>query len=80
MGREVKGDSGGSGALGSVPLRLKDNLKVIDVGISVELIQKCALLGSARFLRCKVERKANKGCVLASLGNLFFNAITDDME
>ena len=31
------------GALGSVPLRLKDNLKVIDVGISIELIQKCAL-------------------------------------
>ena len=24
------------GELGSVPLRLKDNLKVIDVGISVE--------------------------------------------
>ena len=36
------------GALGSVPLRLKDNLKAIDAGISVELIQKCALLGSAR--------------------------------
>ena len=34
------------GALGSVPLRLKDNLKVIDVGISVELMQKCTLLGS----------------------------------
>ena len=31
------------GALGSVPLRLKDNLKVIDVGISIELIQKWAL-------------------------------------
>ena len=28
------------GALGSVPLRLKDSLKAIDVGISVELIQK----------------------------------------
>ena len=39
------------GALGSVPLRLKDNPKVIDVGTSVELIQKCALLGSARILR-----------------------------
>ena len=39
----------------SVPLRLKDNLKVIDVGISVELIQKCALLGSARILRKVLE-------------------------
>ena len=38
------------GVLGSVPLRLKDNLKVIDVGISIELIQQCALLGSARIL------------------------------
>ena len=48
------------GALGSVPLRLKDNLKVIDVGISIELIQKCGLLGSARILRnwrCKVDVK-----------------------
>ena len=43
------------GALGSVPLRLKDNLKVIDVGISIELIQKCALLGSASILRKVLE-------------------------
>ena len=43
------------GALGSVPLRLKDNLKVIDVGISIELIQKCALLGLARILRKVLE-------------------------
>ena len=43
------------GALESVPLRLKDNLKVIDVGISFELIQKCALLGSARILRKVLE-------------------------
>ena len=43
------------GALGSVPLRLKDNLKVIDVGLSVELIQKCALFGSARILRKVLE-------------------------
>ena len=42
-------------ALGSIPPRLKDNLKVIDVGISVELIQKCALLGSARILRKVLE-------------------------
>ena len=41
------------GALGSVPL--KDNLKVPDPGISVELIQKCALLGLARILRKVLE-------------------------
>ena len=29
---------------------MKNNLKVIDVEISVEMIQKCALLGSARYL------------------------------
>ena len=39
------------GALGSVPkMNLKNNLKVIDVKISVEMIWKCALLGSARIL------------------------------
>ena len=54
MGREVKGDSGGSGSIRK-PLRLKDNLKVIDMGISVELILKCALLGSARILRKVLE-------------------------
>ena len=51
MGCEVKGDSGSSGSTG----RLKDNLKVIDVGISVELIKKRALLGSARILRKLLE-------------------------
>ena len=43
------------GALGSVPPRLKDNLKVSDVGISIELIKKCALLGSARIIRKVLE-------------------------
>ena len=43
------------GALGSVPLRLKDNLRVIDVGISVKLIQKRALLGLTRTLRKVLE-------------------------
>ena len=37
-----------TGAFSSVPM--KNNLKVIDVEISVEMIQKCALLGSARYL------------------------------
>ena len=40
-----------TGAFSSVPM--KNNLKVIDVEISVEMIQKCALLESARYLeRC----------------------------
>ena len=34
------------GALGSIPLRLNDNLRAIEVGIPVGLIQRCALLGS----------------------------------
>ena len=39
------------GALGSAPMNLKNNLEVIDVEISVKMIQKCALLWSARILR-----------------------------
>ena len=48
------------GALGSVPLRLKDNLKVTDVGISVQLIQKCALFGSARILGKVLETESGE--------------------
>ena len=44
------------GALGSIPLRLNDNLRAIEVGIPVGLIQRCALLGSARILRKVLER------------------------
>ena len=43
------------GALGSIPLRLNDNLKTIEVGIPVGLIQRCALLGSARILSKVLE-------------------------
>ena len=42
------------GALGSIPLRLNDNLRAIEVGIPVGLIQRCAL--SARILRKVLER------------------------
>ena len=70
------------GALGSIPLRLNDNLRAIEVGIPVGLIQRCALLGSARILRkvqrCRKKRKANKGCFLASLGNLFSPGANDE--
>ena len=39
------------GALGSLPLRLNDNLRAIPV----ELIQRCALLSSARIPRKVLE-------------------------
>ena len=42
-------------ALGTVPLRLKGNLKDIGVDTSITLIQKSALLGSARILRKVLE-------------------------
>ena len=53
------------GALGSVPINLKNKLKVIDVEISVKLIQKCAMLGPAKFFfkkgaRDVEERKSNR--------------------
>ena len=53
-------------ALGSIPLRLNDNLRAIEVGIPVGLIQRCALLGSARILRkvlemLKEEKKQTRG-------------------
>ena len=49
---------------------------------TVEMIHKCTLLGSARILRkvfeVKIERKANKGCVLAFLGNLSLSEANDE--
>ena len=47
------------GALGSIPLRLND-LKAIEVGVPVGLIQRCALLGSARILRKVLEKRKTK--------------------
>ena len=49
------------GALGTVPLRLKGNLKDIGVDTSITLIQKSALLGSARILRKVLEFPASRG-------------------
>ena len=43
------------GALGTIPLRLKENLRTIGVDISIELVQRCALLGSTRILRKVLE-------------------------
>ena len=42
-------------ALGTIPLRLKENLKTIVVDTSIELIQRSVLLGSARILRKVLE-------------------------
>ena len=43
------------GALGTIPLRLKENLRTIGVDTSIELIQRCAFLGPARILRKVLE-------------------------
>ena len=44
-------------AMEIVPLRLKKkNLRTISVDASIELIQRCVLLGSARILRKVLER------------------------
>ena len=44
------------GALGTIPLRLKENLRTIGVDTSIELIQRSVLLGSAaRILRKVLE-------------------------
>ena len=39
------------GALGSIPLRLSNNPGIIEMGIAVEMIQRCAFWGSTRILR-----------------------------
>ena len=43
------------GALGTIPLRLEENLRTIGVDTSIELIQRSVLLGSARILRKVLE-------------------------
>ena len=62
------------GALGTIPLRIKENLRTIGVGTSIELIQWCALLGSQGSLgkcwRCRLgSKRKNEGRFLAFLGN-----------
>ena len=58
------------GALASMPLRLNNNLITTEVSIPVELIQRCALLGSLRILRkvLEIEREEKKTKKGASLG------------
>ena len=48
------------GPLRAIKLRLKHNRKGIGVGTSLELIQNCALLGTARILRKILEVKGGE--------------------
>ena len=66
------------GALGTVPLRLKGNLKDIGVDTSITLNQKSALLGSARILREVLEmQRTDKRNILVLLGNLLLPDTTN---
>ena len=47
------------GALGTIPLRLKENLGIV-VDTFIELIQRSALLGTARILRKLLEMLTEK--------------------
>ena len=55
MGSKDKGDTHSGGGIGKIPLRLKENWRTIGVDISIELIQRSVLLGSARILRKVLE-------------------------
>ena len=45
------------GALGTIPCRLSSYLALLDINLSIETIQKSAILGSARILRQVLEIK-----------------------
>ena len=49
------------GALGTLPKRLPSYLGVLDIPISLETIQKSAILGSARILRRLLETRTDLG-------------------
>ena len=65
------------GALATIPLRLKENLRTIGLDISIELIHSdLPFWGWQEFLekcwRCRQKGKKNEGCFLVTLGNWFF--------
>ena len=66
MGCKDKGDSGGNWGIRISTNEFKNNLKVIDVDISMEVIQKCSLLGSCKSFKKSArevgERKSNSSC------------------
>ena len=45
------------GALGTIPTRFSAHLEMLDINISVETIQKSAILGTARILRKVLEAR-----------------------
>jgi hypothetical protein len=49
------------GALGTIPKRLSSFLALLDINLSVETIQKSALLGTARILRKVLETETVSG-------------------
>ena len=48
------------GALGTIPTRLSAHLKMLDINLSVETIQKSAILGTARILRKVLEAREQR--------------------
>ena len=63
VGCEDKGDSGGNWGIRISTNEFKNNLKVIDADISIEVVQKCSLLGSCKNFKKGAqevgERKSN---------------------
>ena len=55
VGRNDKGDAHSCGGLGTIPLRLKENLRTIGVDTSIELIQRCQYQSSSGLLGKKTE-------------------------
>ena len=45
------------GALGTIATRLSAHLKMLDINLSIETIQKSAILGTARILRKVLEAR-----------------------
>ena len=66
LGCKDKGDSGGNWGIRISTNEFKNNLKVIDVDISMQVIQKCSLLGSCKSFKKGArevgERKSNSSC------------------
>ena len=66
VGCKDKGDFGGNWGIRISTNEFKNTLKVIDVDISMEVIQKCSLLGSCKSFKKGArevgERKSNCSC------------------
>ena len=49
------------GALGTVPKRLPSHLALLDITLSLEVLQKAAILGTAQILRKVLETDSASG-------------------